>query len=428
MKKLSIILLLCLFYFEESLSRQNITEPIKPVLSLKECLTKAEQNSKAKEIESLNMELSSNQSLQMKKSMWPVVNGSVSAFYLGDGLTELLPEYGLFATVTASQVLYAGGKIKAGQDASIVKEAISSVRHKQACDALKLSVTRLYWQIVSCERKRKMLLSYLDYYAKAADDVKNQYNEGLVFQNDVLKVKIQLMDCKLQLSKAGQLVKNLYRELGNEIGMLDEYTVADTAINISIPSLVESRPNLSYEEILQHSNTLLLQIEKRITSADRKPIIAAKIGGYSLINQGQSMFNKLASSPMTSFFGLISISIPLFNNSATLRSKECEIKVFQQYLNEQLIKERKDLSFIKAKENMANAWEKTKLSEEIVIQAKEHLRITTDRYNESSVKLIDLLEANILLQKAESELLDQQCELKIAAALFDLEAGPANLF
>jgi outer membrane protein TolC len=130
---------------------------------------------------------------------------------------------------------------------------------------------------------------------------------------------------------------------------------------------------------------------------------------------------------MASYYGLATISIPVFDwgkKSGKVREQSFKIAIQQQQLAE--AKEIVDLEVQNAYLQLNQSSRKIKLSDLSLVQSSENLRITQDRLKAGTIVGKDVLEAQAIWQNAYNDTIDARIEYKINAVLLRKALGELN--
>ncbi|MDD4033278.1 MAG: TolC family protein, partial [Bacteroidales bacterium] len=117
------------------------------------------------------------------------------------GMSFSLLDKGILGVVTATQPLYAGGRIRTGNQLS--RLGIEVTRGKMALseNEVILKTEEQYWQIISLKEKMKTLMEMeqlLNSFYKQANDA---WQAGLINRNDVMKVSLKQSDLRVNKLK-----------------------------------------------------------------------------------------------------------------------------------------------------------------------------------------------------------------------------------
>lgn len=402
-------------------------------LSLEQCRSLAlTQNKKIKAAQS-EIDAAKAVLKTAEANIYPAVNGSVTGLYLGKpiaGALGFVPEDMLGGVVSASQPIYVGGKIKLGIQAATKGIEIRKEQKVLAESDVLCNTDKAYWQIVQVKEKIILAEKYKEMLAALQRDLKNSVDAGLIYKNDLLRVGVYLNEAELNLSKAQDDLVMAKLNLAQIIGMAGntEFALTDSvsgdfkAISVDSAKLAaEQRPEIR----LLRKSLEIEELQKKIIKADIKPTIGISAGGLSALGKNINFSN--GKDFMVSYYGLASISIPIFDwgkNANKVKEQFFKIASQQQTLDEtiELINIEVQNDYLQLKQSI----KKINLSTLSLQQADENLRLANDRYKAGTVVGKDVLEAQAIWQQAYSSLIDAKVEYKINEAGFKKALGGKN--
>jgi outer membrane protein TolC len=352
---------------------------------------------------------------------------------VGDALRESelggYTRFGLNATFTLMQPLYAGGRINTGNKLAKVGIKAAELKHKVNLREKREEIEKMYWEIVALEEKRhtiKHLEELLDILHR---DVTSAIDAGVVTESDLLLVKMkknELKSGKIHLEGGIRLLKmNLFNTIGQGYTLVKG--VADTTKpyidNIVLAERLSSLlPPSDYyipeEEFAAGvSETELLgimveakQLEKKLALGEYLP--SAGIGiSYGFSNFTNSNANAI---------GLATISIPISNwgkGSMKLKRLNNEIQKAvneKEHLTSQLVLQARQLWL-----NLNVAWEQMKVAEENLELAEKNVYNQMSRFNAGLIPISDVLMNQTKLFEATENLIDKQIEYSKALTAYN---------
>lgn len=391
------------------------------VYSLDDCRNKALEHNKKMKIAQSGIDAAKASYQSVVASSKPALDASVIGLYLGKplggALDGMIPEYVGNGSITASVPIYAGGKIKNGRSAAGKGIEISEANKILTAAEVLLNVEKAYWQVVQVNEKIALATKFKTMLQSLEKDLKNSHNAGLIYKNDLLEVQVSLNEAEINLGNAEDGLIMAKLSLAQIIGNAGntDFKVSDTVsgsfLELTRPEInlnAESRPEIA---ILKKSIEVQ-EFQKKILMGDRLPSFAIAASGFG--TAGKRVNIKDGSNFMTSYYGLATISIPIFDwgkKSNKVREQSFKIAMQQQQLAE--AKEFVDLEVQNAYLQLNQSSRKIKLSDLSLVQASENLRITEDRLKAGTIVGKDVLEAQAIWQKAYNSTIDARIEYKI---------------
>ena len=162
--------------------------------SLEDCKRIALENNK--KIKASNNEIEASRALHKSVSAnaLPKLEGSVVGAHfgspMGGALNGMIPEQFANGTVTLSQPIYAGGKIRYGKQTAAKGIEIQEERKNIATVDLLADVEKSYWQVVQVNEKIILAKRFKEMLLVLHRDLKNSFDAGLIYKNDLLRVEV----------------------------------------------------------------------------------------------------------------------------------------------------------------------------------------------------------------------------------------------
>ncbi|SKD09242.1 Outer membrane protein TolC [Chitinophaga ginsengisegetis] len=409
----------------------NVTMAQTPVLSIADCQRMAlEQN---KKIKAAQFEINAAQAAlkSAEANAYPSIDGSVLGAYLGKpiggALNGAIPEYFATASVTATQPIYAGGKIRAGKAAAAKGISIRENQKALTSAEVLLNVNKAYWQIVQANEKIILARRYQEMLTSLQKELKNSFDAGLIYKNDLLRVEVNLNEAAVNLSQAedGFVLAKLY--LAQITGMPGNtaFAVADSVTGDFNELTLKEWQNAADNrpEIKLLKNSLEAEaLQKKILKGDLLPTIGVSAAGLATAGKGVNISN--GNDFMGSYYGLASISIPIFDwGKKASKIKEQSFKISAQ---QQQLEETKELISIEVQQAyLALNQSVRKINKSLLslTQAEENLKLANDRLKAGTITGKDVQEAQAIWQQAYSSIIDSKVEYKINEAAYKKATG-----
>ncbi|WP_310993956.1 TolC family protein [Aequorivita marina] len=396
------------------------------ILSLEQAKNLAKTNNKKTQRASQNIEAAKAAKASVYASDKPFVDASAMGIHLGDPINALLPENQGVASLGVTQVIYAGGKINAAKKISTTAVDLHTTQKELTEAEVLLDVETTYWQIINVTAKVDLANKYKDLLTELLKDLTNSFDAGLIYKNDVLQVQVQLNQAELDLLKAKDGLAILKLKMAQLIGFSDtSFEINDTIEN----SEILSEKAAINEALTQRPEIKMLkdavEIEKlqaKVLEADRKPTVAFNVSG--LYATGKEINFTDASNDFTSYYGVLSVNIPVFDwGGRKQKVKEQEFKTEAKQLE---LEDTQELILIQVENaylELQQAIKRVEISEKSLAQADENLKLNQDRFDAGTVIGKDVLEAQVLWQKAYSEVIDAKATQQISQANYKKAIG-----
>ncbi|KFE96961.1 TolC family protein [Chryseobacterium luteum] len=355
----------------------------------------------------------------------PTVDGSVGGYYFSKPLSNIVPEVLGSANLNVTQVLYAGGKVETGKKLSSAAVDLQMAQKDLTKEEVKLAAETLYWQIVNAKEKILLAKEYSKLLDELHVNVKNSFDAGLTYKNDLLKVEVQQNEAQLNLKRAEDGLSIAKLNLAQIAGLSSPDFDVEDSVNGSFDGVLDggqlqpvNRPELSILAKAVEIN----ELQEKLLDGDRKPTVS--LSGIGFSSFGKNVDPIKMKNNMQGFVGMLSVSIPIYDWGARKEKvKEQQYKTSAQKLEMEETKELLVLEVQNAVMQLNQSLKRIELSEKSLNQATENLRLNQDRYNAGTVVAEEVLKAQVLWQQAKSEILDAKAEYKINEAKYKKAAG-----
>lgn len=324
---------------------------------------------------------------------------------------------GFTAGVTATQPLYAGGRIISGNrlaNIGIKAARLKSLMKERDTDD---EVERKYWAVVALQEKMKTVKAGKRFLENLLRDVTIGREAGLVTESDVSQVQIkqkEILNGEVTLKGGLKLSKmDLFNAIGAHCSywMLDsiEFTGKISEL-ISPEDFLSIRPEeKSYEAQLLDANIEAKKLEKKMAEGEYLPELGVGVSyGYGnlqgRINGGK--FNGVA---------FASLKIPLTGlGKMASRSKHYQNELKKALNEKEYLDSQLELRREKMWLDFETAYNKAKLAEYSKQKAAEALKRVEADYMAGRATLSEVLKAELELQSAEEDFIDKCLEYKTA--------------
>lgn len=423
MKKIIYFAISCCLCVESAMAQNDTL-----FLSLEECRNRAlATNENIRKSDNLVKQSELDKKIAFS-SYLPTVDGSATAIYTKDldlSGTKLLMHGMWMAGFSLQQVLYAGGRVKNGNDLAEIGLDISHQQQRKSRQEVLLEADQTYWGYVAVLQKIKMLESYVEYIDGVDKSVANSVEAELATKADQLRVNAKLSEIKYNLQKAKNGAELCRLMLCNMIGENFETQVlpADTEINIESPGSLDDNVNDCPDVQLMQMGIKAREKQVKLAKGELLPTLAL-VGGWDYmgnlkmegVTEYQGMMIPYTQSFDQSFwYGALSLSVPIWNWGKSCNSvKKAKLEVENAELD---LQRNTRLLTIQAKQAVQNVMSGYSLIETAQLgyeQATENLRIMREKYDGNYCTLTDLLDAQSQWQQAECNLIEAKTQYKIS--------------
>ena len=303
---------------------------------------------------------------------------------------------GTIANVTAVQPVFAGGRIINGNKLAKVGEETSRLQLRLAEKEVEMTAEQYYWQIISLQEKMNTLAAAEDLLNDIYKDVNTAVNAGVALRNDLLQVQLRQNEMKSQKLKLQNGISVTKMIMAQYCGLRD--TSFTLSVNHDIPPTLPPRPDTKAALVTVTEYQLLnkkveaTKLQKDLAIGQTLPTIAVGAGYtyHNLLDNNHS-------------FGMVfaTVSIPVsgwWSNSHTIKRKTTEYKksVDEQHDKAELLQIRMENAW----NNVNECFLQLEIARQSTAQAEENLRINRNLYRAGTVKMADLLQAQLLYQQS----------------------------
>ena len=326
---------------------------------------------------------------------------------------------------SASQTVYAGGKIQTSIKLAALQRAVNSIRAEQAKDTVLLLTTQKYWQLAELQEQQKVLKINEELLHKTLQKQQDFLDAGLIARNDLLKVKVQLSKLLLEKSKLENARKIAVLDFSLYLGL--DYNPG-LIVKDSLHPVIKPQFKLESPEILldSSSNYQLLQkslqaekLQTAITKSDYLPKISVGVSASQLGSFNGSFDSNFI--PLA--FGGVSIPISDWWGAGKQKLKQRKI---QEQIAENNFKNGTDqlrIAVLKSWYDFTDAYQQIDYAETNLDQANENLKVSIDNYDTGLADLTQVLDAQANYQDAQSELVKAFANYEQKKALYQYWIG-----
>ena len=302
---------------------------------------------------------------------------------------------GTIGSLMAVQPVFVGGRIIYGNKLARVGEEASRLQLQLSENEVEKTTEQYYWQIVSLQEKMKTIDAVTALLNDIAKDVDVAVKAGVAMHNDMLQIQLRQNDIesqKLQLNNALSIVRLL---LAQCCGLPNsEFTIDHSPLDIPDSPLATLNSSL---DVLPEYQLLQKQVEaanlqKKMTIGENLPSVSVGAGYnyHNLLDRNHS-------------FGMLfaTVSVPIsdwWGGSHAIKRRKIEQRKAEEQLadNSQLL----EIRMQKARNDVEEAYQQLTIAQRSIEQAEENLRLNRNYYQAGTSKMSDLLEAQLLYQKA----------------------------
>ena len=417
-------------------------------LSLDSCLQLARQNNA--ELRSAQLDVKKAQEVrnQARTKYFPQVSGIAGGYHALQPLLDISPDnlantqardflnslytaygevlglnntfamfhYGAVAGVMAVQPVYMGGKIVTGNKLAQVGVDAARLQAQIKERDILLQVEESYWLVVNLQSKQQLILSTQALLDTIEINVKEAVFAGLAISNDLLRVQLkknELDALQVQLTDGIDLAT---RALAQSIG-LDSISISfdlDTIHPTPLPLYSSTPLHLPETDLLQDA-VRAAQLKRRMDLADGLPHVilggsynygnVMRVEGIDLRGNGWQQNGLLFASLQVPLTGWWETSHKLKEGRYAIEQAQLQ----QKDLNEKLVLRHQQAA--NEVHKLSSLLIQMRSSAEL---AQRNYDLAQENYSAGLCSITELMEAQTLYQKAQTDLIDAQIQYRIA--------------
>jgi outer membrane protein len=333
--------------------------------------------------------------------------------------------------LSLQQPLFTGFRLQAlsemsGLDAKAAVAELAGDRNE-----LVYAVRSAYWNLYKAGEFLKAVEDGESQVRAHLADVKNLFEQGLMTRNEVLRVEVQLSNIRLALLDARNAVESAGVWLNNLVGLPLE-TRIDTVTVIQAEGDAEATADP--EGLVAKAFSLrpdLKAMEFRVKSGEAG-VKVARSSWYPQITLSGNYYDMRPNSRLMpardKFYSTwdvsFNISMDLWNWGATAsQTRQAKARLAQAVDTMGQMKEAVAVEVRQCRLDLGRAKAKIELARVSVGQAEENFRVTAERFKEGLALNADVLDAEVALLQAKTNLTQALVDRKLAGARLEKALG-----
>jgi len=331
--------------------------------------------------------------------------------------------------LTLQQPLFTGFALESLARATRFSASAAKQNYIRDQNELVYSIQNVYWTLVRARELQKLLDENVQMIQAHHQDVRRMFEQGLVKNNDVLKVQVQLANSKVSQLEAANGVKLSMMSLASLLGLsLDTEVEPTSPPEATGAALAEA--DAAVEQALRERpemKAMADQIEAaraglRVAHSGYYPQLYL-VGNYIYANPNQRI------QPVQTRFRdtwdvSLAMSFDLWNNrSTTFQVRQARAQLEQAKAGQAQLRDGIVLEVRKNQYDLQQALQKIDLAEEAVRQAEENYRITHERFKAGLTTNSELLDAEVFLLQTKVSRTEALIEFELARAQLKKSLG-----
>lgn len=322
--------------------------------------------------------------------------------------------------VMVRQPVFMGGAIIAANKMADITEDMAANDYDLKRQNTLYNIDQAYWTVVSLKQKQKLAHKYRDLVKKLDDDVYKMIKEQVATKSDGLRVDVKVNEADMDITKVenGLVLAKMYLCQLCGLPMDSDITLEDeNSDNLQTLNETESyNPDSTFNnrpEIRLLENTI--EMSKQNTNLIRAGYLPHVMltGGYLISNP--NVFNGF----QRKFSGVwnigVTVQVPLWNwfdGVYKVRASKNTTSIAQLELMD--AQEKINLQYTQSQFRVNEAFKRYAMAEQDMKSAEENLRCANLGFKEGVMNITDVLEAQTAWQKALSQKIDAQIDVKMS--------------
>lgn len=320
---------------------------------------------------------------------------------------------------TITQPVYMGGEIRAMDRITGYARELAQHQHDLACQEVVYRVDEAYWQVVSLEHKKQLAQGFVNLMDTLMYDVTKMYEAGVATRSDTLRVRVQVNEAQIALTKVENGLSLSRMALAQICGLpvdtdmrpadkgLGEEPAAAPPVSYNITDVYASRPELAS----LRTGVNIFREKENVAMSAMLPKVAL-VGAYSFSNP--NMNNGFHRSFGGGFSIGAMVTVPLWHwggNYNRLRAARAQTTAQKLLLED--ASEMVELQISQAKYRYQEAYKTYSMTRSNMASADENLRQAQLSFREGIGTINDVLAAHTAWLAAHSEKIDAEIGIKL---------------
>ena len=383
-----------------------------------------------------------------KNAMLPNVELSASGSYIGDatlmsrgfstnGTTDVIiagigpqkvrngrqetPHWGNSFTAQVSQVIYAGGAIRAGIRITELGEQMATLDVEKNRQEVRFLITGYYLDLYKLQNQQMVIDRNVQLTEKVIKDMEARCQQGMVLKNDITRYELQLMTLQLTKEKLKDAQSIINHQLCTTLHMADKKVIVvdTTKLNQEIASLKTIANEHNWQQTASENNIGIRQANVAIQLAEQKikTTNAASLPSLALIAE-DNLFGPYTNDliPVNANVNAWFVGIGLKYDLGSLWKNKHNInhaRIHHQQSQEQLVLARENVekSIQAGYVNFLTSFKEVETQLKQVELATQNYDVVQNRYQNQLALLTDMLDASSMKLSADMALVNAQISL-----------------
>lgn len=321
------------------------------------------------------------------------------------------------ASLTLTQPIYMGGKIRAMNNITHYAEQLAQSMHSTKVQDVVYNVDEAYWRVVSLVAKQKLAESYLKLVKNLDDDVQKMINQGVATRANKLTVDVKVNEANVALAKVNNGVELSRMALNQLCGLpihsrftLEDENKKEVVGSLHATHVVMDSVYARRHEIRSLELAAKIYDEKaKVAKSEMLPQVAA-FAAYHASNPNS--YNGFENKFGFAFSMGAMVKVPLWHwGGLSNKYKEALAESRLQKVKIEDAREKISLQVNQATFRYEEAWKTFDKTKSNLIEANENLRCSQLAFREGVANLETVIAAQTAWLQACSENIDAQIDI-----------------
>ena len=331
--------------------------------------------------------------------------------------------------MTLQQPVFTGFRLQRSVDIADLTVQATQKEYDRDKSDLTFNVKTAYWNLAKSLELLKVVNENVEQVKAHLKDVQSWQGQGLMTNNEVLKVQVQLSDVQLRQIDARNNVQLARIALNNVIGL-----PLDTNIQLTTDIVHEHRVFSDLNSLIRQAQERRAEVKSmqyRVQASDAAVSLAQSswwpqlylVGNYMTARPNQRIFPTQDVFKDTWDVG-ISVSLDLWNWGTTVRQTDqarAQLEQVKDGLGQ--LQDAVALEVTRDYLNLGRALERISVAENGVKQAEENYRVTSGKFKQGLALNTDLLDAEVALLQAKTNYTQAITDYEMAEASLERSSG-----
>lgn len=332
--------------------------------------------------------------------------------------------------VGLTQPLYMGGKIRAYNQLAGLSEQLSVSGRDLELQNLIQETDEAYWQVVSLVNRKKLADKYVETLKKFEHDIGVMFQTGVATKADVLSVKVKLNEAEIVALKVEDGLSLSRMNLNQICGLRTDtvYSLKEETVGLEVRSPEPANMEQVYarrpEIVSLELATQIYRKKEKIALSDYLPAVALTA---NYVAMAPSFFEGISTKLDGMWSVGVGIKAPVFHWGASrknMRNAKIQTSIAEYQLQE--AKEKIELQVSQSEFKMKEVGKKMEMAAGNVERAEENLKLANLGFQEGTIPVLNVLEAQTAWLAARSGLIDAQIEAKLCEVYLRKAYGTLN--